>query len=754
MGDAPDAVQGHGERHAAGDEAWRGGPVARSRLKRRCVAKPAAKEVRSLGRGEDGIGLIDAILALVVLLVILVASSSLVDDIAKQANHSKEQVSAAEIAEQWLERLANDPLSTLQGDINQTTALTSTPDVVAGVGYSAQAQLAWGDTGASENACTSGNPPQIILATVTVTWAQQSLAESTVIDPPYGTAVATDGYISVQIVGASGSSVPTGVTGLTVNIGGTNYSPDSQGCVFQQETPGTYTVTLTSSSGNYIDFQELTAPSSSVTVAAGGTQSISFYYDQAATVSFSASNSPVATGMPVSVGNTQLTPVAWKTVVAAGASPETANLFPYQSGYTAWFGDCTAEVPSSPASFAVSPATSTSATLTGLIPLDLQLSLAGGTPLYNATLSATVNDSGAPDKCPSDVFGLQPPSGTSPNPAFSVTEILPQKYTIAIDRCRRRGRHQHQRHRGGVRRDLQRDQLHRRSTGDGVMRIPAMSRIGRGAALRRGWRARRAQRRSQSERGFTLMETLIACAVMVVVIASTVPVVRVFFDEQLAVNRTYSGADEVLLTSLVMTRYIREAVEPAPENGSGVPTAPFVTATPCSLTFYANVGNANGPAQVVAAASPCTGTGQTFLMTIQAPDTNSCPVTGSTGTACTYTTQPVKRLVYLTNVTNNTLSFFSYTLTGGSTTTTAGKYCGSADTNFCTTPGYSCPSGASTCSAGTRTTLGCSSGAGNCELDEIIAVSVDIQADLSPGTPSGFQTLAFLVAPTYNAAAG
>ena len=71
--------------------------------------------------------------------------------------------------------------------------------------------------------------------------------------------------------------------------------------------------------------------------------------------------------------------------------------------------------------------------MTGLIPLDLQLSLAGGTPLYNATLSATVNDSGAPDKCPSDVFGLQPPSGTSPNPAFSVTEILPQKYTIAID---------------------------------------------------------------------------------------------------------------------------------------------------------------------------------------------------------------------------------------------------------------------------------------------------------------------------------
>lgn len=280
-----------------------------------------------------------------------------------------------------------------------------------------------------------------------------------------------------------------------------------------------------------------------------------------------------------------------------------------------------------------------------------------------------------------------------------------------------------------------------------------MSGIRRHLAPRLGWRARRAVRRSRDERGFTLMETLIACSVMVVVIAGTVPVVRVFFDEQLAVNRTYSGADEVLLTSLVMTRYIREAVEPAPESGSGVPTPPFATATPCSLTFFANVGNANGPAKVVANATPCASTGQTFLMTVQAPDPNSCPVTGSTGTACTYTTEPLRRLVYLSNVTNsNTIPFFSYTLTGGSTTTTAGTYCGSADTNFCTTPGWSCPSGASTCT--TPTALACSSGAGNCELDEIIAVSVDIEADMSPGTPSGFQTLAYLVAPTYNASAG
>jgi Tfp pilus assembly protein PilX len=386
-----------------------------------------------MGRGEDGIGLIDAILALVVLLVLLVASSSLVDDVAKQANHAKQRVSAAEVAEQWLERLANDPLSTLQSDIGHSVALTSSPDVIAGIGYSSSAYLECADTGATENACTSGNPPQVVLATVTVTWPlSQSLAETTVIDPPYGTAVATDGYISVSIIGENGSSPPSGVTGLSVSINGTAYTPDSQGCVFEQEVPGTFTVSLTSPSGNYIDYQENTSPSTSLTVVAGVTVPYSFHYDQAATVTFQPSASPIATGLPVSVANGQLSPLPWTTVVAAGSTAASALLFPYGSGYTGvWYGDCTAEEPTSPASVAVNPGAASTATITGLAPLALSVTV-GGAPLYGASITAVVNDSGSPDDCPADSFGLQSTSGTSPNPALSVTQVPPEQYTVTV----------------------------------------------------------------------------------------------------------------------------------------------------------------------------------------------------------------------------------------------------------------------------------------------------------------------------------
>jgi hypothetical protein len=205
----------------------------------------------------------------------------------------------------------------------------------------------------------------------------------------------------------------------------------------------------------------------------------------------------------------------------------------------------------------------------------------------------------------------------------------------------------------------------------------------------------------------------------------------------LAVQRTYNGADQTLLTSEVMTRYIREMVEPAPHSGAGVPVPPFTTATGCAATFYTDTGNANGPSLVVAQATPCTGSHQVFTMTATAPNPNSCPITGSTGTACTYTTNAPRRVVTLSNMINNTTPIFTYTLQGGSTTSTPGATCTSAD-------GWSCNAPSTSCAAG----------AGNCQLDEVIAVALNIQVDLAPGSPSGFQTLAYVIAPSYSEMAG
>lgn len=153
-------------------------------------------------------------------------------------------------------------------------------------------------------------------------------------------------------------------------------------------------------------------------------------------------------------------------------------------------------------------------------------------------------------------------------------------------------------------------------------------------------------------------------AVMAVILVTVMPIVRTFYDESLAVQRTYNGADQTLLTSEIMTRYIREVVEPAPQSGLGVPTPPFAAASGCSATFYADTGNANGPQMVVAQATPCTGTHQSFLMTITAPDANSCPINGSSGTACTYTSSPPRHVVSIPNLINNTTPVFTYTLQG------------------------------------------------------------------------------------------
>jgi prepilin-type N-terminal cleavage/methylation domain-containing protein len=240
-----------------------------------------------------------------------------------------------------------------------------------------------------------------------------------------------------------------------------------------------------------------------------------------------------------------------------------------------------------------------------------------------------------------------------------------------------------------------------------------------------------------TDEGFTLVELSITLAVMAVITVTVMPVVRVFYDEALAVQRTYNGADQTLLTSEIMTRYIREMVEPAPHTGAGVPVPPFTTATGCAATFYADTGNSNGPELVVAQATPCTGSHQVFTMTGTAPDPNSCPITGSTGTACTYTTNAPRRFVTIANMINNTTPIFSYTLQGGSTTATPGTTCTSADGWSCTTPSTSCATGVA-----------------NCQLDEVIAVSLNIQVDLAPGSPSGFQTLAYVIAPSYSVSGG
>ena len=168
-------------------------------------------------RDEDGFGLVEVMISLSVLLVVLLATSYLVDNVVQQAATSREKVAATELAEQWLEQLSNDPISSLQAYIAKDVQLTPKPVTVAGIAFTVWGHLEWGDTGATHSLCTTGNPPQVIRATVTVKWAGQAIGETTVMNPPYGTVIPGDGFLSIQIYGLTANSPPADTANL-INV--------------------------------------------------------------------------------------------------------------------------------------------------------------------------------------------------------------------------------------------------------------------------------------------------------------------------------------------------------------------------------------------------------------------------------------------------------------------------------------------------------------------------------------------------------
>ncbi|HEY5023917.1 MAG TPA: prepilin-type N-terminal cleavage/methylation domain-containing protein [Acidimicrobiales bacterium] len=162
-----------------------------------------------------------------------------------------------------------------------------------------------------------------------------------------------------------------------------------------------------------------------------------------------------------------------------------------------------------------------------------------------------------------------------------------------------------------------------------------------------------------NQAGFTLVETLITVLVMSIVLAAAFPVLPVFFRESNIVQNTYQSVDQLVLASEVVTRYAHEAVSPSST------TNPFLTANANSTTFYANTGKATGPEKVVMQVTTVGGA-RTFGVNLFVANANSCPMTGSSGTVCTYGafTQSFLLINYLTNGTAGS-PVFTYTLEGG-----------------------------------------------------------------------------------------
>ncbi len=300
------------------------------------------------------------------------------------------------------------------------------------------------------------------------------------------------------------------------------------------------------------------------------------------------------------------------------------------------------------------------------------------------------------------------------------------------------------------------------------------------------------------QEGFTLVETALTCLLVLVVLAAAFPVVPVFFREANTVQNTYSAVDQLVLASEVVTRYVHEAVDPAPTATS----YPFLSASGNAVTFYANTAQANGPEEVVVSVTNGAAGTRAFQANLYDPTANSCPFSTSSSKTCSYgsVTKSLLLINFLTNGTGGN-PVFTYTLQGGSTCggpppSSGGSTLHSA---LAVNTSYSSISVvvASAITAGDTLVIGSGSSAqtviaknayavsgtaqtvqlqssftanqnypantttvydnvcSSTQLGQIQAVAVSLQATKNPGgLATGYQSLAYLLSPSYSATVG
>lgn len=249
----------------------------KSKWSRRWTLNPARARARTAarakGQSDEGVTLIEVVVAFTILLIVTVPLGYLLDTMVAQAANVRQKEAALELADEWTEILSNstppiDPTTnTVQLDVSAApvdpAGVVSATPIVGGTHYSVTAeyseQLA---TGVSDNLCSAAVPsttnPGVVVVQVTVAWDNgvQSVTDSTNLQYPTP-GVPTDGFIAVQVTnsgmtdvnGISASArlraVPVTVTGPS---GGSSTTqtlyPDTNGCVFDQVPTGSYTVTV------------------------------------------------------------------------------------------------------------------------------------------------------------------------------------------------------------------------------------------------------------------------------------------------------------------------------------------------------------------------------------------------------------------------------------------------------------------------------------------------------------------------------
>ena len=191
-----------------------------------------------------------------------------------------------------------------------------------------------------------------------------------------------------------------------------------------------------------------------------------------------------------------------------------------------------------------------------------------------------------------------------------------------------------------------------------------------------------------AEHGYSLVEMSIALLLFSLLIGMVIPITNTLFRTTAYVSNSYANENQLLPISTTFQNLIRSVVSPAPNLGSGQPVPAYGiystsgTATTglssSSMTFFTNIGDPNGPAEVSTSL-----VGSVFTINV-ARATGNCPgLTG--GTKCTWGSP--RPLVRVSNVVNTSSTPILVYVVGGTTYATDAQDAA----EFATCTASSCP---------------------------------------------------------------
>lgn len=309
------------------------------------------------GQRQAGFTIIEVLVAMMVFSFISLGVAYGLTNSLVLTKDSRSRAAATQLASADLDAMRQQASSEADGVLGIASGSYTKQVQVNGITYTVTRTARWVDSTGAIGACGTGaGTLSYKSVSETVTWptsnkANGSVRMDTLIAPTSKLNVDTLGTIIVEVdnvagAGAQGVDVavsPTanGATALAAQPADT----DADGCTFAlRVTPGTYTVGVSRTGG--IGTSKSTSapvanPTTTVQVVAGGTNKVTFVYDQAATLNLQFASGFTNVGIPSSLPVTLVSADGTFTATTSpssfflGTSSATVSVLPYASGYRA-----------------------------------------------------------------------------------------------------------------------------------------------------------------------------------------------------------------------------------------------------------------------------------------------------------------------------------------------------------------------------------------------------------------------------------